>query len=66
MDTERVVQLGMMADAAAESIVVTRLLDTEGCPTETIARRLEVFLQSIHILFLDSGCTRTGYTHHAL
>ena len=66
LDAERIVQLAMLADAAAEAIVITRLLDTEQCASEDVSLKLEVFLSSIKMLFLDGMCVEHGYTSFAL
>ena len=66
LDTERIIQLAMLADAAAEAIVITRLLDTEQCVSEDVSLKLEVFLSTIKMLFLDGGCKEHGYTAFAL
>ena len=66
-DGEVYLQLAMIADAADEALLVTRLFDTEDCDSATTLDDLGNFKKRIHVLFGEStGCFHMqGYTHFA-
>ena len=66
ISTEHVLQLGMLADAAHEAMVITRFVDKEDCRTEDIAWELEAFTAKVTMLFTDRGCVNHGFTAWAL
>lgn len=61
---ERIVQLGMLADAAIENLDLTRLVDWQGFPLEELPAKLVGFRDRLRALFkgapaicLSTGCT---------
>ena len=68
VDTEKCVQLSMEADFGDENMVLTRLVDYEGFPTESLIYELAAFKDRIKILFTGDNplCMTTGFTCHML
>ena len=66
-DGEKYLQLAMIADAADEALLVTRLFDDEDCDSATTLEDVGNFKTRIRVLFGESeGCFHMqGYTHFA-
>ena len=66
LNSERAIQLAMVADAASHAMLLTRLADNEKMRTEEFAWRLEEFLCKMKMLFIDTECQRFGYVQYIL
>ena len=66
LNSERALQLAMVADAASHAILLTRLADNEKMRTEEFAWRLEEFLCKMKMLFVDTECQRFGYVQYIM
>ena len=64
IDDENCLALAMLADAADEAMLLTRLLDNEDVDPAAANDEVQLFVNKVHGLFGDSrGCLRvTGYT----
>jgi len=63
---ERVLQLGMLADAFDECMAVTRALDTSGFDVAEVPAVLENFSVHLDVLFKNNGAKVTGLTKKAI
>ena len=63
---ERVLQLGMLADAFDECMAVTRALDTSGFDVAEIPAVLDNFSFHLDVLFKNNGAKVTGLTKKAI
>ncbi len=65
---ERVVQVAMMADAAQETLLITRMFDTEGYDLAKVPSAIRAYVKTLEHLFLQSppGCQETGYAAFAI
>ena len=67
LNLESVTQLGMMADAADEAMVIIRFCDDENADFKQIPGLLETFRERITMLFDKAGClSHDGYTQFAM
>ena len=68
IDEERCIQAAMLADAADESLVLTRLMDSEDVDPAALHRELQHYIKVIEALFgVVSKVVETfGYTTHVL
>lgn len=62
ISTEGIVQLAMLADAAHESLKVTRFFDRETCPSECASAELESYVTKITYLFVAGRVVEHGFT----
>jgi hypothetical protein len=63
LDSESVLQLSMLADAGDETLMLTRLVDTEEADPAKFPSECQDFLQRVLALFGDGeACWHTGYT----
>ena len=62
LDEEKVLLLGMMADASDEVLQLVRFFDKEAFAIEQMAERVQTFMQTVRALFPSGECLRTGFT----
>lgn len=62
ISVERMILLGMMADASDEGLRFTRFCDTETMDVSQITHEVGSFLNRITTLFVDGRCLQTGFT----
>ena len=61
LSEERVLLLGMLADANDELLQLVRFFDKEAFATE-MAEQVQNFKQTVQVLFHHGACLRTGFT----
>ena len=61
LDEEAALTFAALADAGAESLSLTRFFDDESFDKSKMAFEVTRFLERIKFLFVQKGCTRTGY-----
>ena len=67
VDAERNVMLAMMADAGADSLELTRFVDSESCAAEDVMWEVDMFLHKITMLYVDGAVEGNNtYTEWAL
>ncbi|CAK0823904.1 unnamed protein product, partial [Prorocentrum cordatum] len=69
VDEEKLLQLGMLADAGDEALAHTRICDADDLDEAELPSHNAFFLQRIAMLFVESHCYDLGYTkfvHDAL
>lgn len=63
LDPPNVLQVGMMADAADETLTLIRIFDDESCDISTQAAAVGAFLKRVSLLFEKDRCfSLPGYT----
>ena len=68
MTAEECITFGQLADAGAESILLTRFMDDEDFDKSTLSGELQTYLDRIRALFVERGCynATTTFTRHML
>ncbi len=68
LTVEKMVQVAMMADAAQETLAVTRAFDTEEYDLARMPSAIHAHIRTLEYLFLKTppGCQETGYATFAL
>ena len=62
LSEERVLLLGMLADASDELLQLVRFFDKEAFAIEKMAEKVQSFKQTVQVLFHHGACLRTGFT----
>ena len=62
LSEERVLLLGMLADASDELLQLVRFFDEEAFAIEKMAEKVQSFKQTVQVLFHHGACLRTGFT----
>ncbi len=63
---EKIILMGMMADASDEVLVLCRFFDREAFEAEQMAHQIVPFKARMRLLFHDEACLSRGYTRVAL
>ncbi len=68
LTVEKAVQAAMMADAAQETLLITRAFDTEEYDLARVPSAIHAYVKTLEYLFLQSppGCEETGYAAFAI
>ena len=71
INTESALQIAMLADSGDENLILTRITDHEGFPTESLIYELAGFKERIRQLFIGAQgqpplCMTTGFTNHMI
>ncbi len=66
LNPQRILLMGMMADASDEALVLCRFFDREAFEAELMAEQVVAFKSRLRALFHDEVCWSTGFTRLAL
>lgn len=65
-NAEQYLTLAMLADAGDECNRVVRVFDSSFIDLAVVPRELRLFLERVHVLFIQRAASKCGYTQYAL